>query len=147
MPGISQVERNRRDRLYEDGLKQCTQCAETLGVESFEPQSDGYKGLTGACRLCRRKASADYRKRTPEKQSARQKRWRDANPDRSHAIAKRYRDSHREAEKVRKQRQDDAEVARMIAKLDALEARWISEESVLAQAAAEEYKNELRMYV
>lgn len=89
MAGITQAERERRDALYEKGLKQCTTCDEPLPLADFAPQSDGYRGLTGSCRPCRNARTADYQERAPERQAERQKRWRDANPGSWLAISRR----------------------------------------------------------
>lgn len=87
--GISQRERERRDRLYERGLKQCNTCEEPLPLDKFSPRSDGYKRLNGTCRDCKNLHAADYRQRTPEYQAARQKRWRQGNPKSWLAISRR----------------------------------------------------------
>ena len=43
MAGITQAERERRDRLYEHGLKQCSVCDEPLPLEKFGHRQDGYR--------------------------------------------------------------------------------------------------------
>jgi hypothetical protein len=77
MAGITQAERERRDRLYERGLKQCNTCDEPLSLDSYSLRADGYRGLNGTCKACKNAAAADYQLRTPERQADRQKRWRD----------------------------------------------------------------------
>ena len=88
MAEISQVERDRRDRLSR-GLKQCTVCDEPLPLADFGPRSDGYQGLNGSCRMCRNAATSDYQRRHPEKQAERQRRWRADNPERWLAVSRR----------------------------------------------------------
>ncbi|AFR50019.1 HNH endonuclease [Gordonia sp. KTR9] len=102
MAGITRVERERRDALYEQGLKQCNTCADPLPLDQFAPRADGYRGLNGTCRGCKNDQVADYQRRNPEKVAARVRRWNATNRARSHEIAKRYRDSHSLAERVRK---------------------------------------------
>lgn len=91
MAAITKAERERRDRLYERGLKQCNTCEEPLPLHMFSPRSDGYRGLNGTCKDCKNVQAADYRQRTPEYQASRQKRWRDAN-HRSYLAISRRRD-------------------------------------------------------
>lgn len=89
MAGISQAERAERDALYETGLKLCNTCGEPLPLVRFAPRHDGYKGLNGTCRGCRRMQGADYRRRTLDHQAIRQRRWRRNNPDKWLAISRR----------------------------------------------------------
>lgn len=140
MAAISQAERERRDVLYLRGLKQCTRCGETLPLETFPPQSDGYRGLSGGCRPCKNAATADYQKRNPDKLAARVRRWNAANPDKAHASAKRYRGSCKGQayQKLRAERAIERDVAAMVAKLDALEAGWAAEARAEATALAEQ---------
>lgn len=95
MAGISQIERERRDTLYERGLRQCNTCAEPLPLDQFGPRHDGYKGLNGTCRDCYRSWNADWQKRTPEYQAARQKAWRAENRPDWLAISRRRDVRHR----------------------------------------------------
>jgi hypothetical protein len=89
MAGITQVERERRNRLYERGLKQCTTCDEPLPLAAFAARHDGYQGLNGTCRDCKNEATRDYQRRTPELQAVRQSRWRVGNRDQWLAISRR----------------------------------------------------------
>src|SRR5271156_3833838 len=98
MAAISAAERQRRDQLYEQGLKECACCRRAKPPADFHTRRDGYKGLRGECRKCKNVATSARERRSPDKQAARQKRWCDANLDRAHAIAKRYRDRHPEQE-------------------------------------------------
>lgn len=95
MAAISQAERERRDRLYERGLKQCNTCGEPLPLHQFSPRRDGYKGLNGTCRGCKNVQCADYRLRTPDYQSERQRRWRLENREAWLAISRRRDTRHR----------------------------------------------------
>lgn len=104
MAAISAAERQRRDQLYEQGLKECTCCRRAKSPAEFHTRRDGYKGLRGECRECQNVATSARERRSPDGQAARQKRWRDAKPDLAHAIAKRYRDSHPEQERSRRLR-------------------------------------------
>jgi hypothetical protein len=104
MAAISAAERQRRDTLYDEGLKACTSCRRTKPLADFPLRRDGYRGLYGECRKCKNAATAALERRNPDTQAARQKRWRDASPERAHAIAKRYRDSHPEQERARRLR-------------------------------------------
>jgi hypothetical protein len=79
MAAITQAERERRDRLYELGLKQCNTCTEPLTLDKFSPRHDGYRGLNGTCRSCKNIQVAGYQKRNPEKVAARVRRWRHEN--------------------------------------------------------------------
>lgn len=98
---ITRVEQGRRAELYAQGLKLCSACAETLPLEQFRPNTRGWMGLRSRCLDCDNAAKADYQRRTPGYQAARQKQWRDANPDQSYAIAKAYRDNHPLEERLR----------------------------------------------
>ncbi|WP_457145149.1 hypothetical protein [Mycobacterium sp. URHB0021] len=89
MAGIPQAERERRDRLYVYGVKQCTRCDQALPLDEFAPRPDGYMGLYGACRGCRNDDNLERQKQTPDKQAGRQKRWRDNNPETWLAISRR----------------------------------------------------------
>lgn len=89
MAGISQVERERRERLYELGLKQCNTCDEPLPLASFAARADGYRGLNGTCRRCKTAATLNYQRRTPEKQRQRQTRWQRENREAWLAISRR----------------------------------------------------------
>lgn len=104
MAAISAAERQRRDQLYEQGLKDCTCCRRAKPLADFHARRDGYRGLHGECRRCKNAATSARERRNPDGQAARQKRWRDANPDLAHAIAKRYRDRHPEQEHARRLR-------------------------------------------
>jgi hypothetical protein len=104
MAAISAAERQRRDQLCEQGLKECTCCRRAKPLADFHARHDGYKGLHGECRKCKNTATSARERRSPDKQAARQKRWRDANPDLAHVIAKRYRDRHPEQECARRLR-------------------------------------------
>jgi hypothetical protein len=104
MAAISAAERQRRDQRYEQGLKECSCCRRAKPLEDFHPRRDGYRGLRGECAKCQNVATSARERRSPDKQAARQKRWRDANPDLARAIAKRYRDSHPEQERARRLR-------------------------------------------
>lgn len=87
--GITHEERERRDRLYRLGLKQCNTCEEPLPLGSFSPRPDGYRGLNGSCRDCKNAAKSEYQRRTPEMQQARQMRWRKGNRESWLAISRR----------------------------------------------------------
>jgi hypothetical protein len=89
MAAISQAERQRRDTLYELGLKQCNTCTEPLPLVSFAPRHDGYRGLNGTCRGCKSAQAAEHRKRTPDHQAYRQRRWQHANREAWLAISRR----------------------------------------------------------
>lgn len=89
MAGITQAEREQRDRLYERGLKQCNTCTEPLALSRFAPRHDGYRGLNGTCRDCKNAQVADYQKNNPEKVAERVRRWRHANQDKWLAISRR----------------------------------------------------------
>ncbi|MGA9491400.1 MAG: hypothetical protein WBV80_14280 [Mycobacterium sp.] len=95
MVGITQAERERRDRLYECGLKQCNTCEEPLPLADFAPRDDGYRGLKGTCRPCKNSAKSIYQQNTPELQTVRQRRWRHANPDKWLEISRRRDVRHR----------------------------------------------------
>lgn len=90
MAAISAAERQRRDRLYELGLKQCTACDEPKPLDAYRQRSDGYRGLNGSCRDCRNAATLDYQKRNPEQCAARMRRWRHANRSDRLLIERRY---------------------------------------------------------
>jgi len=90
MAGISQAERDRRDALYERGLKVCNTHGEPLPLDSFAPRHDGYKRLNGTCRACHNAATQAHQKRYPERVNGRMKRWREANPERWREITRRY---------------------------------------------------------
>lgn len=104
MAAITAAEREHRDRLYEQGLKDCTCCRRTKPLADFHLRRDGYRGLYGECRKCKNAATSARERRNPDKRAARQRRWQVANPERAHAIAKRYRDSHPEQERARRLR-------------------------------------------
>jgi hypothetical protein len=104
MAAITQAERQRRDALYFEGLKDCTSCQRTKPLAEFHRRSDGYRGLYGECRKCKNAAIAAHQTRNPDKVNARVRRWQRENPERAHAIAKRYRDSHPEQERARRRR-------------------------------------------
>jgi hypothetical protein len=63
MARITRAERERRDRLYERGLKQCNATGEPLPLDAFAPWHDGYQGLEGTCRACRTTAVLAHQKR------------------------------------------------------------------------------------
>lgn len=90
---ISRVERERRDRLYESGLRQCTKCAETLPLRSFSKASSGYKGLRSACKSCTYLVDLDWNSRNPEKRTEYARRWREGNPERAREVQARFRAS------------------------------------------------------
>lgn len=98
---ISKAEHLRRMELYDQGLKQCSMCSRELPIEQFRPNTRGWMGLRSRCSDCDNAASSGFRRRTPEYQRQRQKRWREANLDRSHAIGKAYRDAHGLKERLR----------------------------------------------
>lgn len=100
MSGITDAERDSRDRQYELGLKRCNTCTEPLPLVKFRPRYDGYKGLNGSCRVCCNAKTADYQKRNPEKVAARVRSWRAENRERRLLVERRY------AERVRWRRQD-----------------------------------------
>lgn len=104
MAGITQAERERRDRLYEQGLKDCSACGRQKPIADFGPRSDGYNGLYGECRKCKNAYIYAHQVRNPRIVAARVRRWNAANPEKAHATAKLYRDSHPEQERARKQR-------------------------------------------
>ncbi len=104
MAGITQAERERRDRLYEQGLKDCSACGRQKPIADFGPRSDGYNGLYGECRKCKNAYTYAHQVRNPRIVAARVRRWNAANPEKAHATAKLYRDSHPEQERARKQR-------------------------------------------
>lgn len=89
MAGIIQAERERRDRMYERGLKQCNTCTEPLPLSKFAPRPDCYRGLNGTCRRCKSIGTVEWQKNQRERQAVRQKQWRDANPDKWLAISRR----------------------------------------------------------
>ncbi|WIM87708.1 hypothetical protein PT015_23235 [Candidatus Mycobacterium wuenschmannii] len=89
MAGISQAERDYRDRLYQRGLKQCTTYKEPLTLDKFTLRPDGWRGLNGSCRPCCNARTANHQNRTPDYQAYRQRRWRHANPVAWLAISRR----------------------------------------------------------
>lgn len=98
---ITKAEREIRMGLYEQGLKKCSSCAGNLPLGRFRPNTESWMGLRSRCVDCDNAAKMEYQRRTPERQAARQKRWREANLHRSHEIAKEYRDSHPIEERLR----------------------------------------------
>lgn len=58
-------------------------------MAEFGLTHDGYWGLNGTCRDCVNARAAEYRKRTPEYQAARQRRWQHANREGWLAISRR----------------------------------------------------------
>ena len=79
MAMISRAEHERRMKLYEYGLKECTRCDEVQPIEHFSRNSRSWMGLKSRCITCCNAATLDYQKRTPTKQADRQMRWRDEN--------------------------------------------------------------------
>jgi hypothetical protein len=53
MAAISAAERQRRDTLYDEGVKACTSCQRAKPLADFYPRRDGYRGLYGECRKCK----------------------------------------------------------------------------------------------
>ena len=66
MAGMSIAERERRDRLYELGLKVCNTHGEPLPLANFAPRHDGYRGLNGTCRACKNAGTLAWQKANPE---------------------------------------------------------------------------------
>ena len=92
MAGISIAERERRDRLYELGLKVCN--SEPLPLANFGPRHDGYRGKDGTCRACKNAATLAWQKANPEKNAAKVRRWCAENREARLAIERR-RDTRR----------------------------------------------------
>jgi hypothetical protein len=90
MAGITQAERDSRNRLYELGLKGCNTCTEPLPLAKFAPRSDGYRGLNGSCRPCVNAKTLDCQRRNPEKVAARVRRWRRENREARLVVERRY---------------------------------------------------------
>jgi hypothetical protein len=92
---IGLAEMDRRSRLYEIGLKECSNQAcrlpGPLPLRAFAPREDGWMGLYARCTDCRNRATLDYQKRNPEKLATRVRAWQQQHPDRAHLTAKRYR--------------------------------------------------------
>jgi hypothetical protein len=95
MAGITKAERQRRDRLYELGLKECNTCEEPQALPQYGHRADGYKGLNGTCNTCKNAAHSAYQRRTPEYQAERQRRWREANKDAWLSISRRRQERER----------------------------------------------------
>jgi hypothetical protein len=94
MAGISIADRERRDRLYELGLKVCNTHGEPLPLANFAPRHDGYRGLNGSCRACTNAATLAWQKANPEKNAAKVRRWCAENREARLAIERR-RDTRR----------------------------------------------------
>ncbi|MDJ0400882.1 HNH endonuclease [Rhodococcus rhodochrous] len=104
MPGISKLERARREALLERGLKECTGprgCGEARPLEEFRERPDGFAGRRAECTECEGAAAAAYRATRPEEEKARARAWQIANPERFRAITTRWRKSHPIEERLR----------------------------------------------
>ncbi|MET9213625.1 MULTISPECIES: HNH endonuclease [unclassified Nocardia] len=98
---ISRAESERRMALYEQGLKECSGCAEALPIDEFYPNSRGWMGLFSRCRACMNAATLERQRRNPEVVNSRNRRWTAANPCRRRRIGKEYRDTHPLEERLR----------------------------------------------
>ena len=63
-------------------MKTCTACGETKPLPDFNAKKSSPDGRATRCRVCSRKAGAEYRAANPEKLSAYQVAYRKNNPDR-----------------------------------------------------------------
>ncbi|MDV6246876.1 HNH endonuclease signature motif containing protein [Rhodococcus opacus] len=101
MSGINRAERQRREELLAQGLKECSKGCGPLPLDRFHPRADGFAGLRGECVECKHEAGAEYRRANPEAECIRARTWQKANPDRFREITKRWRDQNRIAERLR----------------------------------------------
>jgi hypothetical protein len=95
MAAITNAERQRRDALYAHGLKECSSCQREKPLTSFGKRSDCYRGLAPECRRCVHARGYADRIRNPDREAARQRRWRRENRPARLAIEQRYAASRR----------------------------------------------------
>ena len=58
--GISKEEKNRRDELFEQGLKICSTCNRILSVDNFGKKKNGAYGLNSECKECKNDRDKKY---------------------------------------------------------------------------------------
>lgn len=73
--------------------KRCTKCGQTKLLTEFSKNSEHSDGLASNCRKCVYENEKKWKKKNPEKVSARQKRWRDANRESQIVRCKEWRDN------------------------------------------------------
>ncbi len=95
MAPITKVESERRLKLLEDGLKECSGCGGILDLSRFRTgdPSRMWMGFRSRCIGCENAMTADWQRRNPDKANAKARRWVGANREQARAHAKRYRDS------------------------------------------------------
>jgi hypothetical protein len=95
MAAITNAERARRDRLYREGKKDCSSCLRQKPLADFSRRADCWRGLAPECRRCVHARGYADRIRNPDREAARQRRWRRENRPARLAIEQRYAASRR----------------------------------------------------
>ncbi|WFS15178.1 hypothetical protein [Rhodococcus aetherivorans] len=78
MAGISRAERERREALLAEGLKECTGprgCGEVKPLEEFRERADGFAGRRAECIGCEQVAEAAWRAEHRAEETARVRRY------------------------------------------------------------------------
>ena len=79
--------------------KRCSKCMEIKPLEEFSPAKHVRDGRRSCCRLCRKLASALYRKANPQRVRENDRRWRKEHQERDATSNRRWREAN--IEKVR----------------------------------------------
>jgi hypothetical protein len=74
----------------------CSRCGETKPVSDFGKHKGQPNDIRYECKKCSTRASAEWKKRNPEKNREAQRRWHAAHPEWSKERAKRYYQKHKE---------------------------------------------------
>ncbi|NKS00467.1 hypothetical protein GS528_04800 [Rhodococcus hoagii] len=82
MTAITNIERERRQALFEQGLKECSKCLEALPIDRFRRRSDGWAGLRAECIGCQDAAAAAWRADHREEERVRVREWMQDHPGR-----------------------------------------------------------------
>lgn len=79
--GISREEKQRRDELFEQGLKVCCTCKRELLFNEFNKNKSCIDGLSRMCRSCTKQNGRKYYQDNREHMKERTRKWRKENPE------------------------------------------------------------------
>lgn len=105
--GISKEEKQRREVLFEQGIKVCCTCKRELSFDAFNKNKSCADGLCRMCRDCSKQKDREYCEDHRVEACERIKKWREDNPEKYKAAGRAYREKN--AEQIRRYREENRE--------------------------------------
>lgn len=93
---ITKEEKQRRNELFEDGIKVCCRCKRELSFDCFNKNKSTSDGMSRMCRDCSKKVGKKYYEEHSDEMQQRSKLWRENHPERHKEQMRQYRENNKD---------------------------------------------------